>query len=1095
MADAEKDVHKNRRKSGKKRYLSALLAASLLIPSVLMPGSNTVQGAGHATIDKVGYYADSYHNEEPRAFLKLNDGRTILIRDNSRTYPQYTKDYGVLEDWGTGYIKYRHFGNEEDGPAMRLTTSGEMFVRKDKFTDPSRAFTKIADGWTDFLYLNYAGYYSYFGLKSDGSVVALGAGTMGQLGTGVKQDASFEMEVLNPDQFDTPLTGVKKMIQVNKDNVLFLTDTAVYKIGAAFGSSSFANALPVNITSMFPGYAGADAFEMGYIGDGLTSTIKTNNSNPYADISLRYFNINGSYYTLTDTSKYSEYTFQSSGYSEMNSKALYPFNGDPNETIRTIYQRFQSLNGNVYTAEAQNTFYEIEPNGDLVTWGYPVDMIGYQSFDQTKYSPTRKTIMPNVTKVTGNTNGAISLVAALATNGNVYVLGNNGNTWTGGTNVGVTGIGGPITAATRLVGSDGAVKNITDIAFSETSLYALKDTGDIYVFSGDKSNNTKNKYNKTSGVNYVGLLEIRRSSENPNKVVYGIDDTGTLHLLDDVGNSTPQTGVIGIYPPGYNPAPTTIDKPTDSRSSDKFNNTIVTFNYPPTANKKEYSLDNGATWLEYTAPITLTTAGQIKVLARAGLDTLYSDVLEVMVQNNPIVIPTGYPKLLEQDGVLTVDTGSIDLNRVKIQLDVDGKLSDYTSPILLQEGDYVVTAIVLNLNGEELTRVTENITVDPPAPGTLTAPFGTVGDVDANNQRPLTIGFNPTQGSLQIQHEGGPWVDEPEILNQYNGTSEDPSATERKFTLYVDNVVDSVYKARVTDGVNFSSETLLVVTAQVYDPSFSRDNNDKLLIDFSNLPTGNWFKEYSVDNGASYLEYTGPIDIGASLPIKVRVTDTAGGQVLIDKEYLTPPLNGANPNPNPNPGVDPSWGTEITTADQEAILNVIGGGLSSKFNGLMLDNIEIQTVNQYQTINSVTNTLIEDSTGSGDGWTYSLSTTDFVSDPVLDTGLGTPDLVVKIPSSALSVDVKTAKVIAGAPDQPAKVGNYILGGQKQALAQADPFTGMGYYDIPMDFMFKVPSTVEVVSMGQGSAHQVGDKVGLRVGVYRALFTFSLAKGI
>ena len=228
----------------------------------------------------------------------------------------------------------------------------------------------------------------------------------------------------------------------------------------------------------------------------------------------------------------------------------------------------------------------------------------------------------------------------------------------------------------------------------------------------------------------------------------------------------------------------------------------------------------------------------------------------------------------------------------------------------MQEGDYVATAIILNQNGEELTRVTENITVDPPAPGTLTAPVGTVGDLDANNQRPLTIGFNPTQGSLQIQHDGGPWVDEPEILNQYNGTSEDPSATERKFTLFVNNVVDSVYKARVTDGVNFSSETLLVVTAQVYDPSFFRDIDDKLLIDFSNLPTGNWYKEYSVDQGSTYHEYTGPIDI-------VRAYQGPGYGYWIwsssyRKEYITPALNGTNPNPNPNPGVDPSWGTEVT---------------------------------------------------------------------------------------------------------------------------------------------------------------------------------------
>lgn len=1088
----EKDVERQRSKSGKaRRVLTTALAAALLLPSVLIPGKNTVEGAGHANIVGVDYFADPTMNRVPRPTLELSDGRTIFMRDSALAFQP--EDKNVLQDWGTDYIKYLHFNTAESGYAARLTTSGEFFVRKDQFNDPSRAFSKWAEGWKDFVYLNYAGGYSFFGLKNDGNVVAIGSGTMGELGTGVKQSTSVPMEVLNPDT-NTPLTGVKKIIQVDPVNVLFVTDSEIYKIGRAFGSSSFDNAKPIKVTSLFPGFNGADSFEMGYVGKGMLGTIDTINSNPYADVSLRYFLINGSYYTLTDTSTSSKYTLESSGYSEMNSNRLYPFNGDPTKTVRSLYQQEQTNGGRVYTANAENTFFEIESNGNLVTWGFPIDQIGYQSFDRSKYSTSKSLLIPNASKVSVNPNAAISIVAALATDGNVYVVGNNGNTWAGGPNVGITGISGVINAPTKLTGPDGAIENITDLAMSSSAMYLLKNTGDVYVFARDTSSIYKNKYNKTTGTKFVGLLEIKRDVNK--SVVYGIDETGVLHLIDEAGNTTPQTGATGIYPPGYTPGPTTIDKPTEGmRSTDKFENTIITLEYPTVANKKEYSLDNGATWLDYTAPITLTNKGMINVKARAGLDSLYSEILDISFMNNPIVIPAGYPKLLEQDGVLTIDTGSIDLNRVKVQVDIDGQVSDYTSPVLLQEGDYVARAIIQNQNGEELTRVTENITVDPPAPGTLTAPVGTVGDLDANNQRQLTIGFNPTQGSLQIQHDGGPWVDEPEILNQYSGTTEDPSATERKFTLFVDNVVDSVYKARVTDGVNFSSETLLVVTSQVYDPSFFRDIDDKLLIDFSNLPTGSWYKEYSVDQGSTYHEYTGPIDIGAALPIKVRVTDTGSGQVLIEKEYITPALNGTNPNPNPNPGVDPSWGTEVTAADQEAILNVIGGGLSSKFNGLLLDNIEIQTVNQYQTINSVTNTLIEDSSGSGDGWTYSLSVTDFVSDPVLDTGLGTQDLVVKIPASAMNVDVKSAKVLAGSPDQTAKVGNYVLGSQKQALAQANPFEGMGYYDIPMDFMFRVPSTVEVVSMGSGSAHQVGDKVGLRVGVYRSLFTFSLAKGI
>lgn len=1010
----EKDAGKQRRKFSKsRRYLTTALAAALLLPSVLIPGKNTVEGAGHANIVSVNYYADTSMNRVPRATLELSDGRTIFMRDS--LFANQPEDKNVLQDWGTDYIKYHHFNTSESGYAARLTTAGDFFVRKDQYNDPSRSFSKWADGWKDFVYLNYSGGYSFFGLKNDGSVVAIGSGSMGELGTGVKQSTTFPIEVLNPDT-NTPLTGVKKMIQIDPANVLFVTDSGIYKIGRAFGTSSFDNAKPINVTSMFPGFNGATTFQMGYIGNGTFGSIDTINSNPYADVSLRYFEINGSYYTLTDTSTWSKYTLESSGYSEINSNTLYPFSGDPTKTVRSIYQQEQKNGNNVYTANAENTYFEIEPNGNLVTWGLPIDQIGYQSFDKSKYTTNKSLVIPNVSKVSANTNAAISIVAALATDGNVYVIGNNGNTWSGGPNVGITGISGAISTPTKLTGPDGAIESINDLAMSSSAMYLLKNTGDVYVFSRDTSNVYKNKYNKTSGIKFVGLLEIKRDVNK--SVVYGIDESGTLHLIDDLGNSTPQTGVTGIYPPGYIPTPATIEKPTESISMDQFENKVVSLDFPVQANKKEYSLDGGVTWLNYSGPVVLTTVGQINLQARAGLESLYSEILSLTIDNNPIIIPAGYPKLLEQDGVLTVDTGAIDLNRVKVQVGIGGQTSDYTTPILLQDGVHVVSAIVSNHSGEELTRVAETITIAPTAPGALTPPAGYVLDADTNNQRPVIIDFNPTQGSLQIQYDGGPWIDEPEILQHYNGTSEDPSSTQRKYTLLVNNVVDSVYKARITDGVDFSTETILIVTA------------------------------------------------------------------------------GGNPNnPNPNPGADPSWGTEVTAANQEAVLNIIGGGLSSKFQGLVLDNIEIQTQNQYQTINSVTTALIEDSTGRGGGWDYSLSVTDFVSDPVFDSGSGTQDLVVKIPSSALSVDVKPAKVLAGPPDQTAIVGQRILSDQKQTLAKADPFKGMGYIEIPMDFMFKVPSTVEVVSAGSGSAHLAGEKVGLRVGIYRSHFTFSLAKGI
>lgn len=1102
----EKEKPKQRGSTRKtKRWMSSVLAASLLLPTILIPGKNVVEGAGYANIvsKKVSTSVESTGGLFQTA-LTLSDGRVIKLRNTTAdTVVEYNTGSSIPKSAGFGSFDETSFILGSDGvfnyKARSLYYDSGSGSNKNVNID-----TKLGTNWVSVGYLNGQGPtpYTIIGVDAAGHTWGYGYGANGQMGTGVKQNTEFLMEVLDPDLFDTPISGIKKVIQISNSMLLLVSDTDVYFLGYASATlNSSTKALPVKITDKFPAFTSAADFEYARLGGEVTSGGAAMGS----PLTLAYFKINGSYYTYTpldEVRNYSKYVWKSSMvngnyvtstdleyYNEgFGSLALVPTSEDLSKVDRKFTVR--KYNEKSLSAGTWNTFFELN-GGVLQTWGMPYKNVS--ALQETSYTTTKSTVLSSIKKYVYNPDINVSILAMLGTNGNVYVDGDNGadSTYLPG----ITGITGKISTPTKLTGTANEIKNITDIVFGGNNLYMLKDTNEIIIAA--RRTNTNDPYFKTlTDRKYVGLVTAPKTYFED--VAFGIGDDGNLYRLTSTGGIL-QTGATGIYPAGVTPEPTTIAQPTSSVAKDKFNNTVVTLTFPAEATKKEYSLDNGTTWNNYTAPVTVTAVGASKLLARSGTAKLYSDVLEVSFDNQPIVIPVGYPKILEQDGTLTVDLGAIDTSKVKVEIEVDGTKMDYTAPVQLQDGDHVVTVIVTNKDtGEELAKVTENVTVSPAAPGTITAPTGSVGSVNASNQRPLTLMFNPQLGSLQIQKDGGAWVEEADILNTYYGTVEDPSATERTYNLLMDNV-DAVYKIRVVNGTTYSAETTLTVSTQVYDPTFSRDADDKLVIDFSNLPSGNYEKEYSLDNGATWEEYTGPIDVGGSLPIVVRVTDTDSGTVMLEKEYTTPALTGNGgttpTDPNPPSDVDPSWGTEVTASAQEAILNVIGGALSSKFNGLLLDNIEIQTVKDYQTINSVTDTNLEDSRGTADGWTYTQSITDFVSDPVLDTKLNTQDLVVKIPASALSVDVKNAKVLAGMPEEVAKTGNYVLGETKQVLAQAEPLKGMGYYDVPMDYMLRVPSKVTVVSANGSSDHKAGDQVGLRVGVYRSLFTFSLASGI
>ncbi|GGG06164.1 hypothetical protein GCM10010912_58480 [Paenibacillus albidus] len=236
----------------------------------------------------------------------------------------------------------------------------------------------------------------------------------------------------------------------------------------------------------------------------------------------------------------------------------------------------------------------------------------------------------------------------------------------------------------------------------------------------------------------------------------------------------------------------------------------------------------------------------------------------------------------------------------------------------------------------------------------------------------------------------------------------------------------------------------------------------------------------------------------APSPVPTSVPTASPLPTVVPSPTATPaptatPVPTVAPTQAPQPTMDPTWGQPIGSED--VTFTVLSGGFSSRFSGLLLDNVTISTTNPYQAINSVTQSVIEDSRGTGAGWNYSLKITDFVSDPVVDNSKGSNDLVVKMPTNSLSVDVTPSTTLAGQPGDLSLSGNYVFNSEAIVLARANEFQGMGQYQIPMSYNLRVPDKVEIVSAGAGSSYQAGEKTGLRVGTYRSQFTFTLASGI
>lgn len=1054
------------RSQRKRKIVSAIMASLLVASSVFVYGSGNseVKGAAYRTVTNVeqdlyrlssdSFGTDNYY---ARTKISLSDGSQYVInRDGTGGFAKYEPGETSLSSGGyNSPDSYPFLG--ADGYLYKGKYYGtEKIVTDKKFVKAVAAFEAPKP--------LYPGSSTFFAIGEDGLTYAWGSGTQGQLGIGSKVDRSVPAEVVDPAT-DDPILGVKNIIQAPEQGVILLTEgNKAYLVGKGFGLSSLDTAKPLLLTD-FPAFSSPNNVSVSYLGKtspvGYKYSIQRNNGGSWEDYIFRRYilTIDGNNYVLNSLND--KVTSDQSG----SITGLIPINLDPSKV--QIYPE----TGN-YSHEYTGIYLD---NGDLYTW----DTSGVR---MSQWSDTPAATVEGKVKIDSGVtkaffNNRVNTYWYLKGT-KLYAVGENGYN-----QAGVTGM---LKTPVRIRGPKDEMLNVKDIAqFQEPNMGAP-----FFLFIDTNGNlfreHMSNVY-PVSGGPYTGFIEMPTSGLNGAREVYVVGEDGKLYYLKYISsNVAPQlvSGVDNIASPGSVP-PVSLPTPTHSTTiaDDPYENTTVTLNFgsDPKATVHEYSLDSGATWLSYTAPFKLTQTGNVNVWARNGDGSgNYSSLDKFSVTNNPIPqIGAEYPKIsFNKDAnsgktFTSLESGTTD-SRVKMEISQDGiTWNSYSTPVELSIGSHTIYARLLNSNQVEIVRKQQNYNVvDDTTP---TAPVINQGSLDDNFKLPLTFTYDGTKGTLKYRI-GGTWID------------------------YTSGVVKVDNKQAIVDAkVVSSSGKESPVTSYTVSPVLPTvtSSNGTISIDINNFPNNTDLSiQYMDDVSATWTPYTGVI---TGLPdgdhtITVKLINSKTGAEFTESTVVNVNGNGSSGGGGTAPTAPPAgWGSPVGTEDVK--LNVLSGGLTSTFQGVKLDNIVISTTDPYQQLNSVTNATIEDSRGTGKGWSYTLGVTDFVNDKAFDSSTGNNDLVVKMPSSVLSVQVAKSQTLAGQDGNLSFPGNYVFGDKPITVAKAEAMQGMGQYNLGMDFTLRVPDKVEVVSTGSGSGYKSGEKTGLRVGTYRSVFTFTLTSGI
>ncbi|NHN33136.1 WxL domain-containing protein [Paenibacillus agricola] len=183
-----------------------------------------------------------------------------------------------------------------------------------------------------------------------------------------------------------------------------------------------------------------------------------------------------------------------------------------------------------------------------------------------------------------------------------------------------------------------------------------------------------------------------------------------------------------------------------------------------------------------------------------------------------------------------------------------------------------------------------------------------------------------------------------------------------------------------------------------------------------------------------------------------------------------------------------------------------GGSLSVTPETLVLPAAVISASTVVTTEKNI-HPLINDSRGTGGGWSLSIAVSDFESVALPDktNSAGGSTMTVGFSSGYLDASVWSvyrnadAGQAEDATHGPKKVGDSLvtLGTGPTQMIVADAGYGMGEYQTDINFILRLPKSgkVKTLSAPGTSNYSVGSDVGLLDGSYTATFTYTLGTGI